>query len=239
MYSQSLDRTTKEGERSRDQKLIILGNLASLYTKMEKYPKALKLSMALADSYIALNGDEHPGLATILNTQAIAIHKLGRLEEAEKIFIRAGKIAENTLSENHRTTALIRTGLAMVYLDQGRYAESDKLLQKALATFLKAFGKEHLSIGAVCSRIGDWHRVQNLHADAISYYQRALDIISKKVPDNALELENVTSHYALSLRALGRDQEALKLEEEAKKIRERRAAAMQINPQDQDIFLNP
>ena len=239
MFNQALDRATKEGDKSRYKVFIISANLAFLCNKAEKYTEALRLSEEAIAGYAGLYGGEHPELAGFMSSKGIALHKLGRLGEAESTFLKSLKIVEHNFQPGHPHFAMAWSSLAMVYLDQGRYAESDKLLQKALTISLKVFGKEHLATGVTCSWIGDWHRVQNLHADAISYYQPALDIISKKVPNNALTLEDVTSHYALSLRALGRDQEALKLEEEAKKIRERRAAAMQINPQDQDIFLTP
>ena len=237
-FKELLDSLSKKRDPKDESVILISGKFANFYNRVGKYSEALEYSSKATFGYAAKFGEEHPELIGFMTSQATALHKLGRLEEAETVFLKAQKIAEAKLISGHPATATIWSGLAMVYLDQGRFPESDKLLRKSLAAMLNVYGKEHFTVLVACSRIGDWNRAQNLHADAAAYYQRAFELTKINYPDFSPERESLFTNYALSLRALNRNDDALVAEEEARQVKQSRSTAMKINPQEvKPIFI--
>ncbi|KAG9219669.1 hypothetical protein CCMSSC00406_0006009 [Pleurotus cornucopiae] len=67
-----------------------------------------------------------------LNNQALQAERMGNLQEAERLHLRAVEIKEQGVGPNAVTTALSRNGLGELYLKMGRLDEAEDNLNKAL-----------------------------------------------------------------------------------------------------------
>ena len=74
------------------------------------------------------------------------------------------------------TVATSLNNLAVLYRDQGKYAEAEPLYQRALAIREKALGSDHPDVAASLNNLAELYRDQGKYAEAEPLYQRALAI---------------------------------------------------------------
>ena len=89
--------------------------------------------------------------------------------------------------------------LALLYHDQGKYAEAEPLYQRALAFAEKVLGPEHPSTAASLNNLAGLYRDQGKYADAEALFARAMGISEKALgpqhPDTADGLNNLANVY--------------------------------------------
>jgi len=98
--------------------------------------------------------------------------------------------------------------LAVLYRDQGRYAEAEPLYRRSLAISENAFGPGHTQLAPSVNGLGVIYREQGDYHRAELFFKRALTIVETalgpKHPDVTTSLES----YADLLRKTGRTDEA-------------------------------
>ncbi len=143
--------------------------------------------------------------------------------EAEELFFAALKEAES-FGEKDTRLATTLNELALLFTDQGKYAEAEPFFQRSLAIYEKALGPEHLDVAIILNNLGLLFTDQGKYAEAEPFFQRSLAIREKALgpehPDVATSLEN----YAFLLQEMDRNTEADKLGERAKAIRDKEMA---------------
>ena len=82
-----------------------------------------------------------------------------------------------------------------MFCSQGRYAEAEPLLRRALAIDEKALGPEHPDTAATLNSLAELYNKQGRYAEAEPLYRRALAI-------NEKALSPQDSHTAISLNNL-------------------------------------
>jgi CHAT domain-containing protein/Tfp pilus assembly protein PilF len=89
--------------------------------------------------------------------------------------------------------------LAEMYNEQGRYADAEPLLKRALAIYEKALGPDHLDVGTSLNNLAFLYYAQGHYADAEPLFKRALAIREKALgpddPDVATSLSNLAELY--------------------------------------------
>ncbi len=89
--------------------------------------------------------------------------------------------------------------LALLYRNQGRYANAQPLLKRALAIHEKALGPGHPSVATSLNNLADLYERQGRYADAEPLYKRALVIRGQTFgpdhPDVATSLNNLALLY--------------------------------------------
>ena len=88
-------------------------------------------------------GQEHPCVATSLDSLAGIYSNQGRYEEAESLYLEALEIRKRLLGQEHPYVAESMNNLAFIYKSQGRYEEAEPLYQQALAIADRELGAEH------------------------------------------------------------------------------------------------
>jgi Tfp pilus assembly protein PilF len=135
-------------------------------------------------------------------------------------------IQEKALGRDHLDLATSLSGLALLYVNQGRYADAEPLLQRSLAIREKALGRDHPDVATSLNNLAELYRKQGRYADAEPLYKRDLAISEKALgrdhPVVATSLNNLALLYvsqgryadaeplyqrsvAISEKALGRD----------------------------------
>ena len=89
--------------------------------------------------------------------------------------------------------------LAVLYTEQGRYAEAEPLYKRALAIDEKALGPDHPDVATALNNLAGLYDDQGRYAEAEPLYKRALAIREKALgpdhPDVAASLNNLAALY--------------------------------------------
>ncbi len=108
-------------------------------------------------------------------------------------------ISEKALGPEHPDVATSLNNLALLYYNQGKYADAEPLYKRALAIKEKALGPEHPSVATSLNNLAALYRVQGRYAEAEPLHKRALAIREKALgPDHpyvATSLNNLALLY--------------------------------------------
>ena len=91
---------------------------------------------------------------------------------------------------------------------QGRYAEAEPLIKRALAIDEKALGPEHLNVGAELDNLAQLYQEQGRYAEAEPLFSRALSISEKALGPEHPRVGNALNNLAWLYQAQGRYTEA-------------------------------
>ena len=127
------------------------------------------------------------------------------------------------LGPEHPATATSLNDLATLYYGQGRYAQVEPLLQRALAIREKTLGPEHPNLATGLNNLALLYDEQGKYAQAVPLYQRALAIWEKALRPEHPQIATVLENYAALLHTLNRDAEADKMEAHAQALRAKHA----------------
>lgn len=83
------------------------------------------------------------------------------------------------LGPDHPDVAQILNNLALLYEGQGRYAEAEPLLRRALAIAEKALGPEHPHVAMSLNNLAGLYEAQGRYAEAEPLFRRSLGIREK------------------------------------------------------------
>ena len=98
----------------------------------------------------------------------------GRLDDAEKLYLRALAGYEKALGPDHTSTLHTVNNLGNLYYRQGRLSEAEKLYQRALAGQEKALEPDHTYILITVHNLAVLYAAQGRLSEAEKMYLRAL-----------------------------------------------------------------
>ncbi|KAL8980508.1 MAG: hypothetical protein Q9177_005861 [Variospora cf. flavescens] len=102
-------------------------------------------------------------------------YSIGRLKEAEAMYMRALKGYEKAWGMEHSLTLGTVNNLGLLYVDQGKMAESEAMYMRALKGKEKAWGAEHISTLDTVNNLAILYQEQGKIAKAEAMYMRALN----------------------------------------------------------------
>jgi len=159
-------------------------------------------------------------------TTAAKAYQQGRYTDAERSFQATVKEAEAFGPQDPRLATSLNN-LAVLYHQQGKYAEAEPLNKRALAIRKRVLGPAHPAVANSLNNLAALYHQQGKYDEAEPLYKRSLAIVAKALgpehPHVATSLEN----YAMLLRKTNRETEAARIEALAKAIR---AVHSQKNP---------
>ena len=82
-------------------------------------------------------------VARLQHLLGVSLRKLGEMEQAEGVFIKAWRTRERLLGADHIDTAAAKHDLALLYADQGKYALAEALYNEVLTTRAARLGADH------------------------------------------------------------------------------------------------
>ena len=91
--------------------------------------------------------------------------------------------------------------LGNLYADQGKMAEAEKMYQRALEGYEKAWGPEHTSTLDTVNNLGNLYADQGKMAEAEKMYQRALEGYEKARGPEPMSTPSATRAFFTKLRA--------------------------------------
>jgi len=116
------------------------------------------------------------GIASALNSHALALQAQKRLTEAETLFRQTLAIGEKIFGPEHPNVAASLSNLGSLLKDTKRLAEAETLLRRALQIDEQCYGAMHPSVARVLGNLADLLVDTNRLAEAEPLLRRALTI---------------------------------------------------------------
>ena len=161
-------------------------------------------------------------LAAQINNLAEFYRTQARFYEAETLLLRAAKIYDKLVGENHTNVATVLNNLSLVYHATNRLAEAEPLAKRALAIDEACLGKDHPIVAKRLNNLAMLYQSTNRLAEAEPLMKRAMAIdeasFSKDHPSVAIHLNNLAQLYKNTNRLTEAEplmERALKIDETA------------------------
>jgi tetratricopeptide (TPR) repeat protein len=144
----------------------------------------------------------------LLNNLGGVYERLGKLPEAERVWLEAVVLAERRLGSAHQQVGTKLDNLAALYGKMRRWSESDAYAERAIRILADRLGDDHPTVARALDNLGRRLAQRDRHADAERLHRRALAIFTREEgpghPDVAVTLMNL----AVLALAQGRDEAA-------------------------------
>ena len=135
-------------------------------------------------------------VANALSTGALALEKLGRLEEATNQAVEAANLAKSLDAMRPLDRARLLHNAAYLLEQSGKAVESLALAEESLAIREAHFGKGHPATVAGLGRVAAALRRQNRLEEAMAIYNRSIEIVSDETPEASAIRGNTRRHLA-------------------------------------------
>jgi serine/threonine protein kinase/tetratricopeptide (TPR) repeat protein len=192
--------------------LFSLGVLFRIEGKLNDAEDYLRRARA---SFEASLGPEHANVARVLGELAMTVVLLERWKEAELIYRRQLQVYEHNFGTEHTLVGETLNNLGWVLSDGlQRYGDGEEVLRRAVSIFEAGDPDDYwnaLSRWSLANNLRD----QGLNADAEPYFEQAVGILERIGGANRADnpdLGQLVADYAKSLRAAGREADAVALE---------------------------
>ena len=104
-----------------------------------------------------------------------------------------------SLGPDHPDVATMLNNLALLYDNQGRYAEAEPLFRRSLAIYEKALDPDHPLVATTLNNLAGLYRAQGLYAEAEPLLRHAVVIYENALgpyhPDVSTMLNNLGALY--------------------------------------------
>ncbi|MEY2795238.1 MAG: hypothetical protein RIR10_954, partial [Planctomycetota bacterium] len=135
-------------------------------------------------------------IANALSTGALALEKLGRLEEATNQAVEAANLARTFDAMRPLDRARLLHNAAYLLEQSGKADESLVLAEESLAIRETHFGKGHPATAAGLGRVAAALRRLNRLDEAIAIYAHSIEIVSDETPEAFAIRGNARRHLA-------------------------------------------
>jgi len=152
-------------------------------------------------------------------SEGIAAIGTGDFRRAEAFFKRALAKAEE-LGPQERGIAL--NGLGELYRRQGRHADAERMLRRAIEVKEEGLGPDHPDVATSLTNLGLVYAAAGHEAEAVPVLERAAAIQEKNAGDRAPGLPRTLTALAQVYRQLGREHDAFVVETRVKLLPEPR-----------------
>jgi len=143
--------------------------------------RAVNALLTEDDCEVGGNENEDEDINSLLDAihmLSLLYEALGRLDEAEKMYMRALQGYEKAWGAEHTSTLNTVNNLGLLYVDLGRLDEAEKMYMRALQGYEKAHGQTTIemyvpALNAMWA-FGDLHAERKQKQSAKAMYERAL-----------------------------------------------------------------
>ncbi len=121
--------------------------------------------------------------------------KVGDFDQAQQWFEKLIELTQH--DTNSLDYAVVQSGLAGVFYEQGKYAKAEPLYKRDLAITEKALGENHPSVATTLNNLARLYEKQGKYAKAEPLYKRSLAIKEKALGENHLSVATILNNLAL------------------------------------------
>jgi len=156
-------------------------------------------------------------VAKQLSLLGFAYEGQGKYLDAEAVLSRGWSILQAKLGDDHPDTAHPMLNLARMYINLGRHDDAEPLLQKALGVFEEE-QPPGSNVGVGLNGLGLVHNARGLYAQALTCFERALEIFQTVHGPDFPESATVLRNMAVALQKIGEERRAKDALEQARQI---------------------
>ncbi|MEY3401370.1 MAG: hypothetical protein RLZZ86_985, partial [Cyanobacteriota bacterium] len=142
---------------------------------------------------------DHPHVASNLNSLAGLYRSQRRYAEAEPLYIQALEMNKRLFKEDHPHVATTLDNLAGLYERQGHYAKAEPLYIQALEIRKRVLGLNHPHVATSLNNLALFYQSQGHYAKVEPLYIQALEInkrlLGQEHPAVAISLNNLALFY--------------------------------------------
>jgi tetratricopeptide (TPR) repeat protein len=206
---------------------LTLHNLATLYYQQKLYEKADSLFQRALDVRERSLGENDLRVAATCRGLARAQQAQNKWSEAEPLFQRSLTIQEAVLGKDHLDLAVNLDSLATVQKKQNNLVKAEQNFLRALAIRENSLGAEDRAVAASLHNLANLYKDEKKFAQAAPLYKRSLAIKEKALGTDQLSLAKVSlakvlEDYADLLRQTNQPEEADRLDNRARFLREQK-----------------
>jgi len=163
---------------------------------------------------------DHPDVLSSMNNVGYLLTQLGRYDEARPYLEEALSAHERVNGPEHKLTLNVIHSLGDMWRLVGDYERAKPLLERAVDGYSRAVGPEHIATAILLRSLALLLTETGEHDRADALFRRALAIQqSVQGADSADSIETLEG-YATLLRRMGRTEEAVRREAQARTIQE-------------------
>ncbi|QOX64115.1 DUF4037 domain-containing protein [Anoxybacterium hadale] len=155
-----------------------LMNLASVHSEGKQASKALDLYEQAAEIFTKKGLAQDYRMAALYNNLSHVYDLLGKADQALHCAEKS-LAAVKTLSGQEVELATTYSTLAVRYLNLQEEAKAEEALKEAERIFISLPGKSNVHYAATLNAFGDLRFRQQRYADAVSFFEKALNIITE------------------------------------------------------------
>ncbi|MBA3694415.1 MAG: tetratricopeptide repeat protein [Acidobacteria bacterium] len=209
-----------EAEKLNNTELIASGsvNLGKLYHSQENFEKAEKLYLRATEIFNEIDGDDKERVAFALNNLGLLYTEQKKFDKAEEILRKTITIREKTLGENSSDVAITLLNLGKLYADQSKYTQANAVYVRSLQILVQY--PELIDEILIClHNIAEASYQLKEYKRTESSYKLAIGIIEKNYGKYSSLLTEPLENYAIFLKKIKRNAEAIKIETRIKLLR--------------------
>ena len=179
-------------------RVVVAEDLAYFYLEQGKAEQSLTFCHKAIDASRRANGDMSPRNADLMNSTAVVLRGMGKLNEAEQMHLAALKLLADGGNQNHFSAAQIYYALGILYAYTGRFSDSETSLMKAIRIATPAAKKYPEQTARMMDGLArlytNWDRLN----EAGQYMRSATRIVNRMTdPDPKLRIDLLDSQGAL------------------------------------------
>ena len=156
-------RNSSGGDLQRARAMSALGRLYVESARYDEASRLLRQARVLAENAMPAACST---LMQILDSQASLLSETGRLAEAEKAWLGALTIAQNTFGENGLAYSALLLHLGQLYTELHEYRSAETILKQGLAAEQAVAGSDEMDLAIISSTLGNAYLQQRKLAEA-------------------------------------------------------------------------
>lgn len=175
-----------------------------------EFAPATAIYTELIASLKAASGPEDL-LARAYEERAVSLKVSGRVDEAEKDYLRALTLMEGIDGHQGERVGLILSDLGALYIETGQLSRSEHYLIEARSLFSSSTGVRGYIKASALQNLGALYYHQSQFQKAEAKFREAVDVLRTESPDERPQFAVVLGDLAQTLMSEGNSDEALKL----------------------------
>jgi serine/threonine-protein kinase len=149
--------------------------LANLEYRLSNFEAAAEAARQSLDLNINQYGDDHPEVASVMNTLAMSLEEIGEKEEAYEMYYRIIDIRRGQPDQGSNL-AVNLNNLAILLQEDGRLDEADVLFREAVGLIDEVLGEQHPFMAYTLNGYSGVHQDRGEYDQAEADLRRALEI---------------------------------------------------------------
>jgi eukaryotic-like serine/threonine-protein kinase len=182
--------------------------------KVGRKAEAEQMLRELLATRTRLFGRENNDTLITINSLAVLLHGLNRLDEAEALYREAVGLGAKALGAEHTDTLTARMNLASLLRSRDKLAEAEPIMVAVYADLRKMYGDSHTRTAEAAKVLSDLYRQQGRFKDALPLLEECVAILRRAEGEQTEGVAIAKRALALTLKRLGDRKRATELQRE-------------------------